>query len=179
MRPTKKNHNTSHSVPTADKRRPTKTAAISVSLARIVVSGITKGTPIHDTSLKWPKVTLSTQKRSHVFQEASYSKKSTWNKILTYLKAIFPVNPLNSQFCGLTILKTFAPQNTVFMDFPDSAWELSLLTTIIINFHMDTTFTWHMGTWFQETGLNHTKNFFWMRWLLAAILLRGHHVTLN
>jgi len=61
----------------------------------------------------------------------------------------------------------------------DSAWELSLLTTIIINFHMDTTFTWHLGTWFQETALNHTKNFFWMRWLLAAILLRGHHVTIR
>ena len=173
MCPTKRNHSTSHSIPTADKHRPTKTAAILLSLACIVVSDITKGTPIHDTSLKWPKVTVSTQKRSHILQEASYSKKSTWNK------TIFPVNPVNLQFCGLTILKIFAPQKTVFIDFPDSAWELSLLTTIIINFHMDTTFTWHLGTWFQETGLNHAKNFFRMRWLLAAILLRGHHVTIN
>ena len=62
------------------------------------------------------------------------------------LKAIFVENPFNSQFCGLTILKTFAPQKTVFIDFPDNAWELSLLTTITMNFHMDTNFTWHLGT---------------------------------
>ena len=66
-------------------------------------------TPTHETSLKWLKVTVSTQKRSHTFQEASCSKKSTQNKTLTSLKAVFPANPLNLQFCGYTILKTFAP----------------------------------------------------------------------
>ena len=45
------------------------------------------------------------------------------------------------------------------MDFPDSASELSLLTILMINFHMKTTFTWHLNTCVQETGLNHTKNF--------------------
>ena len=28
---------------------------------------------------------------------------------LTYLKPIFPVTPVNLEFCGYTILKTFAP----------------------------------------------------------------------
>ena len=46
------------------------------------------------------------------------------------------------------------------MVFPDSACEVSLLTTLIINFHMNTTFTWHLNTWLQETGLNHTKTSF-------------------
>ena len=55
-----------------------------------------KGTPTHDMSLKWLKVPVSTQKHSHTFQEASYSKKSTRNKTLTFLKAIFLENPFNS-----------------------------------------------------------------------------------
>jgi len=46
------------------------------------------------------------------------------------------------------------------MDFPDSACELSLLTILILNFHMNTTFTWHLSTSLQETGLNHTKKLF-------------------
>ena len=41
------------------------------------------------------------------------------------------------------------------MDFPDSAWELGR----IIDFHMDNTFTWHLVTCLQETGLNHIKRF--------------------
>ena len=45
--------------------------------------------------LKWLKGTASTQKRSHFFQEASYYEKSTRNKTLTSLKAIFSVNPFN------------------------------------------------------------------------------------
>ena len=45
---------------------------------------------------KWLKVTVSTQKRSHIFQEAS-SWKSTGNKTLTYLKAIFTVYPVTYQ----------------------------------------------------------------------------------
>ena len=45
------------------------------------------------------------------------------------------------------------------MDFPGIACVLSLLTTPIINIHMNTTFTWHLNTCLQETGLNHTKNF--------------------
>jgi len=32
------------------------------------------------------------------------------------------------------------------MDFPDSGCELSLLTILIINLNMDTTYTWHMDT---------------------------------
>ena len=75
------------------------------------------------TSLKWLKVTISTQKCSHAFQEGLYSKKSTWNKTLTYLKAIFHVNQVNSKFCGYTILNTFASQKSVFIDFLDNAWE--------------------------------------------------------
>ena len=74
--------------------------AITLPHTRVVVDDITKEMPAHATSLKWLKVTASTQKRSHTFQEVSYSKKSTQNKTLTSLKAIFPVNPLNSQFCG-------------------------------------------------------------------------------
>ena len=46
------------------------------------------------------------------------------------------------------------------MGFPDSAWELSMLTMLItLNFHMDTTFTLHLDTCLQETGLNHTDTF--------------------
>ena len=131
------------------------------------------------TSLKWLKVTISTQKCSHTFQEGLYSKKSTSNKTLTYLKAIFHVNPVNLEFCGYTILNTFAPQESVFIDFLDNAWELSLLTTLITNFQVKATFTPHLHTQLQEAGLNYTKHFFWMRWLLAAILKRRHHVTPN
>ena len=67
-------------------------AAILFIKPCIVVNDITKGTPTYDTWLKWLKVTVSTQKRLHTFQEGSYSKKSTENKTLTYLKAIFPVD---------------------------------------------------------------------------------------
>ena len=88
------------------------------------------------TSLRWPEVTISTQKCSHTFQEGLYSKKSTWNKTSTYLKAIFHVNPVNSEFCGYTMLNTFAPQKSVFIDFLDNAWEWSLLTTLIIKFQV-------------------------------------------
>ena len=83
MHPIKRNYKTSHSAPRTDKRRLTKTAAILFSKPRIVVNDIMKRTPTHETSLKWVKVTVSTQKRSHTFQEASCSKKSTRNKTLT------------------------------------------------------------------------------------------------
>ena len=83
--------------------------AIALPRARVVVDDITNEMPAQDTSLKWLKVTVSTQNSSHTFQEPSYSKKSTWNKTLTYLKPIFPVNPVNLKFCGYTILNTFAP----------------------------------------------------------------------
>ena len=57
---------------------------------------------------KWLKVTVSMQKRSHIFQEASYSWKSTGNKTLTYLKAIFTVHPVTYQeVCA----KNFSPQS--------------------------------------------------------------------
>ena len=45
------------------------------------------------------------------------------------------------------------------MDLSGSACELSLLTTLIIKFHMNTTFIWHLNTCLQKTGLNYTKNF--------------------
>ena len=85
-------------------------AAILFIKPCIVVNDITKGTPTYDTSLKWLKVTVSTQKHLHTFQEGSYSKKSTENKTLTYLKAIFPVDSVSLQVCGYTILNTFAHQ---------------------------------------------------------------------
>ena len=108
MYPIKRNYKTSHVAPRTDKRRLTKTTAILFSYPRIVVNDIMKGTPTHDRSLKWLKVTFSMQKCSHTFQEASYSKRSTRNKTLPSLKAIFLENPLNSQFCGYTIPKAFA-----------------------------------------------------------------------
>ena len=87
--------------------------AIALPRARVVVDDITNEMPVQDTSLKWMKVTVSTQNSSHTFQEPSYSKKSTWNKTLTYLKPIFSVNPIinyiNLKYCGYTILNTFAP----------------------------------------------------------------------
>ena len=89
------------------------------------------------TSLKWLKVTISTQKRSHISQKGLYLKKSTWNKTLTYLKVIFPVNFVNSEFCSYTMLNTFASQKS---------WEWSLLTTLITNFQVKATFTPHMDT---------------------------------
>ena len=46
---------------------------------------------------------------------------------------------------------------TTSMDFTNSACQLSHLSTLIINFHMNTTFTWYLRNWFQETGLNHSK----------------------
>ena len=60
------------------------------------------------------------------------------------------------------------------MVFPDSPCEVSLLTTLIINFHMNTTFTWHLNTWLQETGLNHTKTsflneYFWQPYCWGGI----------
>ena len=82
---------------------------------------ITKGMPTLDMSLKWLKVTISMHKRSHTFQEGFHSKKSTWNKTLTCLKAIFLVNPVNLLFGGYTMLNTFAPQKSVFIDFLDNA----------------------------------------------------------
>jgi len=76
--------------------------------ARVVVDDITNEMPAQDRSLKWPELPFQ-QNSSHTFQEPSYSKKSTWNRTLTYLKPIFPVNPVNLKFCGYTILNTFAP----------------------------------------------------------------------
>ena len=78
--------------------------AIALPRARVVVDDITNEMPTQDTSLKWLKVTVSTQNCSHTFQEPSYFKKT-----LTYLKPIFLVNPVNLKFCGYTILNTFAP----------------------------------------------------------------------
>ena len=56
--------------------------------------------------------------------------------------------PVTSSMCvnSPTPILLQTAKAIVFIDFPDSAWELSLLTTIIINFHMDTTLTWHLGT---------------------------------
>jgi len=50
---------------------------IALPRARVVVDDITNEMPAQDTSLKWLKVTVSTQNSSHTFQEPSYSKKST------------------------------------------------------------------------------------------------------
>ena len=55
------------------------------------------------------------------------------------------------------------------MDFPDSACELSLLNALIINFHMKATFTWHLNTCLQETGLSHTR-------FLNEVLVGSHIV---
>ena len=77
-----------------------------------MVNDITKGTPTRDTSLKWLKVTVFTQKHSHTFQEGFYSKK---RKISTYFKATFPVNLVNLEFCGYTMLNTFAAQVWIFL----------------------------------------------------------------
>ena len=67
----------------------------------------------------------------------SYSKKVLNLVTWTYLNTGFPVNPVNSTF----VLKA------IFVNFPDSAWEWSLLTTLlttlVIAFHMKTTFTGH------------------------------------
>ena len=99
MKGLSRSHKISHSVPTADKLQANKDRSHTVLLSHALwlVTSPKQRTPIHDRSLKWLKVTVSVQKRSHIFQEASYSKKSTWNKTLTYLKAIFPVNSVNSQ----------------------------------------------------------------------------------
>ena len=65
-------------------------------------------------SLKWLKVTASMQKHSHTVQEASYSKKSTRKKTLTYVsQSHLSSNPLNLQFCGYNILNTFAVAGNV------------------------------------------------------------------
>ena len=72
-------------------------------------------------------VTISMQKCFNSYQEGLYSKKCTCMEqnfaCLTYLKAIFHVNHVNSQFCSYTMLNTFASQKSVFRDFPDNAWE--------------------------------------------------------
>ena len=47
--------------------------AVALPHTRVVVDDITKGMPTHDTSLKWLKVTVSTQKCFHTFQEGYYS----------------------------------------------------------------------------------------------------------
>ena len=106
---------------------------------------------------------------SHGVQE-KYSKQN-----LTSLKAIFPVNPVNSQFSGYTLRSTFASQKTDFTDFFDNACELSLLTTLILNFHIDTTFIWHMNTWFQQGQTTFSE---WGN-CLVAILLKRCHLTIN
>ena len=114
-----------------------------------MVNDIMKGTPTHDRSLKWLKVTcfytkvLTYLPGSFLFEE-KYSKQTR-----TSLRTIFPVNLFNSQFCGYIILNPFAPYKT---DFPDSACELSLIT----NLHMNTTFTWHLNTCLHEIGLLRT-----------------------
>ena len=50
------------------------------------------------------------------------------------------------EFCGYTMLNTFAPQKSVFIDFLDNAWEWNLLTTLIVNFQVKATFTPHLDT---------------------------------
>ena len=44
------------------------------------------------------------------------------------------------------LLNTFASQKSVFRDFHDTAWEWSLLTTLITNFQLKATFTPHLDT---------------------------------
>ena len=40
-----------------------------------------------------------------------------------YPKAIFQVNPVNSEFFSYTMLNTFASHKSAFRDIPDNAWE--------------------------------------------------------
>jgi len=71
-------------------------------------------------------------------------------KVLETKLAIYQVNLVNSQFYSYTMDKHFCPlkvqKQFFFVNFSDSAWELSMLTTLIVTLHMDSTFTWHLGT---------------------------------
>ena len=97
----------SYSAPTASEQDQERQQLLCVARWTVLLIAthcgydIMKGTPTHDTSLKWLKVIVSTQKRPHTFQEGSYSKKSAWNN-KTYLSS-------NLQFCGCTMINTFAP----------------------------------------------------------------------
>ena len=117
---TTRNCKISYSAPTASELGSMKTAAILFTQPPVVVDNIMKGTPTDDMSLKWLEVTFSRKSAPMPSRKVYISKK---NKTLTYLKAIFHVNPVNSEFCSYTMLKTFAPQISVFRNFPDNAWE--------------------------------------------------------
>ena len=56
-----------------------------------------------DSTYNWEKKLLI------IVNVLKFLHMSTRNKTLTFLKAIFPVNPFNSQFSRYTILKTSAP----------------------------------------------------------------------
>ena len=62
------------------------------------------------------------QKRFYIPSRKVFIKKKKVFETI-YLKAIFPVNPIHSEFCGYIVLKAFACQKSVFVDFPDNAWE--------------------------------------------------------
>ena len=105
------------------------------------------------------KTTESYWKHSHTVQGGSYC---TWNRTLTYLWAIFSVHPVNSQFCSYSMLNTFATQKKSV--FTDNALEWSLWSILMINFQVKTTFTPHLDTQLQETGLK----LCWTEWLIIA-----------
>ena len=81
----------------------------SSHIVLLATHDIMKGTPTHDTSLKWLKVAALHKSTLIPSRKLLIPRKVLETKLLTSLKAIFPVNPVNSQFCGYTILKTFAP----------------------------------------------------------------------
>ena len=88
------------------------------------------------------------QKHSHTFQEGSL--RVLWLYYANYF------------------------QKSVCMDFLGNALELSLLTTLIINFQVRLLL--HRIWTLQEEDAKHCSEW---GWLLAAILLRRHNVTLN
>ena len=59
---TTRNCKISYCAPRASERRSMQTAAILFTWSCVVVDGIMKGIPAHDTSLKWLIVTISMQK---------------------------------------------------------------------------------------------------------------------
>ena len=162
MRSITRNCKISYSAPTASEQDQQKQQLLCVARWTVLLIAThcgydtMKGTPTHDT---WLKVIVSTQKHPHTFQEGSYSKKSAWNN-KTYLSS-------NLQFCGCTMLNTFAPLKN------QTSWEWRLLTTLIINFQVKTTFTLHLDT-SRSRAKDYVKHFFWIRWLLTAILMRRH-----
>ena len=143
MRSTTQNCKISYSALTNSKHG-SKTAAMNPPALWLMTSE--RNAYTQDTSLKW------LQKCSCTFQEGSYFKKSSYLKqnFNLYLKAIIPVNPENFEFCGYTMLNTFASQKLISWqrlgvksgDYPHN------------NFHLDTSTSraqlcwddcWHTG----------------------------------